>query len=83
MFKVQVEALDGKVITPRTGRVISIGECEELPAKESNFFVYWLPGETEESPGIWSRIVFVENIDNVYKYVDAVGRRFLVTVLPK
>lgn len=80
MIKITIESLDGKVITPRTGKTKCTGWCREVPSHRDYLHIYYL-NEDCESPGVAIETNQVEQINNEYNFVDSAKRPFKITVL--
>jgi len=79
MINVIFEALDGKVITPRTGKQSVKGQIRKLPENDDYLMVMY--DDNCESPGVFTEINGLEQIDNEYRYVDYNRRPFKITVV--
>lgn len=81
MIKVILEALDGEVITPRTGKSTVKGVIRALPKEDDYLMVVFDESEGTESPGVFTEINNLELIGNEYRYVDHDNRNFSIVVL--
>lgn len=81
MRKIILEALDGKIITPRTGKVVVKGEIRKLPENGEYLMVIFDENENTESPGVFTEINGLEQVENEYKYFDYSKRPFKITVV--
>lgn len=81
MINIILEALDGVVITPRTGRTVVKGEIKKLPEEKDYLMVIFDESEGTESPGVFTEINNLERIKNEYRYSDYSKRPFKITVL--
>ena len=81
MHKVILEALDGKVITPRTGKAIVKGEIKKLPEEQDYLMVMFAEKELTESPGVFIAINGLETLGNEYRFSDDSKRPFKITVV--
>lgn len=79
-YKVKIEALDGQVITPRTGQSSCEAVTYDLPV-ENGFIHLYYKDTTIESPGVRISIHDLEQKGNQYKFNDYEGRPFLLTLL--
>lgn len=80
-IKVEVEALDGNVITPRTGKSKCEGFILESPVENERFTVFWAPEENTESPGVSIEVNGLDKLGSEYRFFDHDKRPFRVTVL--
>ena len=80
MIKVLLEALDEKVITPRTGKSKVLAETSRLPIEGEVQEFYYL--EKCESPGARIATDGIEKMDNEIKFFDDAKRPFKITILP-
>lgn len=83
---VEVEAMDGKPITERTGVSRVRGKTNmSKPVKGQPFVVMYDEGEakheTSPSPGMISFPDMIESMDKEHRYHDEVGRPFKVRYL--
>lgn len=83
MYKIILEALDGKVITPRTGKAIVKGEIIKLPENDDYLMIVFDESEGTESPGVFTEVNGLEQVENEYKYFDYQKRPFKITVVGK
>lgn len=81
MYKIILEALDGKVITPRTGKVAVKGVIEKLPENDDYLMIVFDESEGTESPGVFTEVNGLEQIKNEYKYFDYSNRPYKITVV--
>lgn len=81
MIKVILEALDGNVITPRTGKSKVKGSIKALPKEDDYLMVIFDESEGTESPGVFTEINNLELIGNEYRYIDYDNRNFSITVI--
>ena len=81
MIKVILEALDGKVITPRTGKSTVKGEVRKIPEEEDYLMVIFDESEGTESPGAFVAINGLEILGNEYRFSDGTKRPFKITVV--
>lgn len=80
MISCELEALDGKPITPRTGKALVKAETMHLPVEKGiSIFIY--DNETCESPGVHIATDNLENIGNEYRFFDDAKRPFRMTIL--
>lgn len=80
MIKVELEALDGKPITERTGKTKVRAFTNEAP-KEKNYQSFFYDNEDCESPGVYIGIHGVESIGKEYRFNDYEKRPFKVTII--
>lgn len=80
MYKVELEALDGKPITERTGKAKVTGVAASKPIPRWNFIVMYDKDQaehpTDPSPGVAVASEIVEHIGNEYRITDVDGRTF-------
>lgn len=81
MHKIILEALDGKVITPRTGKVAVKGDIRKLPEENDYLMVVFAEEELTESPGVFVAINGLETLGNEYRFSDDKKRPFKITVV--
>ena len=81
MYNIFLEALDGKVITPRTGKIAVKGKIKKLPENGDYLMVVFDENEGTESPGVFTEINGLEQVRNEYKYFDYSKRPFKITVV--
>jgi hypothetical protein len=79
-YKVIIESLDQKVITPRTGRTRCEAVTAELPEEDGFIYLYYTD-QSIESPGVRISIHGLEQLGDQYKFHDYEGRPFRMTVL--
>lgn len=80
LIKVELESLDGKVITTRTGKTKVVAEATHLPIegmKQSFIYV----NEDCESPGVHIETNGIEQIGNEIKFFDYEKRPFKIKIL--
>lgn len=80
MYRVKIEALDGKVITERTGKVSCIANTQTLP-KNGAYHLFFYHEEDCESPGCAIDINGLEILDKEYKFYDYHDRPFKMTII--
>lgn len=80
MLKVKLEALDNKVITPRTGKTLVIGEIPYLPQEGRRLTCLYL-NEDCESPGVNIETNGIERIGDQIKFYDYEQRPFKITLI--
>lgn len=76
-----LKCLDGDLITTRTGKKEIKGEFSIPPLNYQDFIFIYDPKEIMDSSGVRVACDLVENIDNVFRIIDANGRRFELEVL--
>lgn len=81
MINIILEALDGIVITPRTGKTSVKGVIKKLPEEKDYLMVVFDESEGTDSPGVFTEINNLERIENEYRYSDYSKRPFKITVL--
>lgn len=80
LIKVELEALDGKAITPRTGKTKVMAQTTHLPVEGMRqSFIY--VNEDCESPGVYIETNGIEQLNNEIKFFDYEKRPFKVTIL--
>lgn len=80
LIKVELEALDNKVITPRTGKTKVIAEIIHLPI-EGKLLSFIYLNEKCESPGVIIETNSVERIGDEIKFFDYEKRPFKIKIL--
>jgi hypothetical protein len=80
VIKIIIEALDSKVITPRTGKSRVNGSIKALPKEDDYLMVIFDESEGTESPGVFTKINNLELIGNEYRYIDYNNRNFSIIV---
>lgn len=78
MHKIILEASDGKVITPRTGRTTVKGEIRKLPENDDYLMVIFDESEATESPGVYVAVNGLESIGKEYRFSDDGKRPFKI-----
>lgn len=81
MIKIILEALDGEVITKRTGKSKVKGEIRSLPREKDYLLVVFDESEDTESPGVFTEINNLELIGSEYRYRDYDNRLFSIKIL--
>ena len=80
MIIVELESLDNKVITPRTGKTKVIAETTHLPIEgKRQSFIYL--NEDCESPGVYIETNGIEQMGNEIKFFDYEKRPFKLKVM--
>jgi hypothetical protein len=80
-IKVMLEALDNKVITKRTGKTKALGKIKKLPENGDYLMVVFDESENIESPGVYTEINNLEQINKEYRYYDYDDRPFKITLV--
>lgn len=82
MYLVELEALDGNPITPRTGKNKVMAKTVKLPTEGDVLMLFYID-EDCESPGVRIATDCIDQIEDEYKFFDDSKRPFKIKLIKK